>query len=80
MTVAIIGWGSLIWCPGSLRMLGHWRPDGPRLPVEFARISGGARLTLVIFPDARPQPTFWALSQLSEHEETVENLWIREGA
>lgn len=79
MSIAILGWGSLIWCPGSLSMQGRWRSDGPQLPVEFARISGGTRLTLVVLPGTRPQPTFWTLSGLSKHENTVENLRIREG-
>ena len=48
MNIAILGWGSLIWCPGSLRIRTLWRSDGPRLPIEFARISQDDRLTLVI--------------------------------
>lgn len=48
MAIAILGWGSLIWCPGNLRIRGPWRHDGPVLPIEFARISADGRLTLVV--------------------------------
>jgi hypothetical protein len=48
--IAVIGWGSLIWCPGILRTKSRWHSDGPALPIEFARISGDNRLSLVIHP------------------------------
>lgn len=51
MRIVIPGWGSLIWNPGNLAMTGEWQPDGPMLPVEFARVSTDGRLTLVIAPD-----------------------------
>jgi hypothetical protein len=50
MKIAVIGWGSLIWCPGSLRIQTAWHNDGPSLPIEFARILKDGRLTLVIRP------------------------------
>lgn len=40
--VAIVGWGSLIWDPDNLapRLAGAWRMGaGPRLPLEFSRVS-----------------------------------------
>jgi hypothetical protein len=59
MQIAIVGWGSLIWCPGSLQIKSGWHRDGPPLPVEFARISGDGRLTLVIHPGSKEQQTLW---------------------
>jgi hypothetical protein len=47
MKVAILGWGSLIWDPQGIPTTGKWQCNGPKLPIEFSRISG-KRLTLVI--------------------------------
>ncbi len=79
MNIAVIGWGSLIWCPGSLRIRTKWRTDGPVLPIEFARISDDGRLTLVIHSGSTPQPTYWALSELTDLEDARKNLKEREG-
>jgi len=79
MNIAVIGWGSLIWCPGSLRIKTRWRADGPTLPIEFARISEDGRLTLVIHPGSPLQATYWALSELTDLTEARRNLMEREG-
>jgi hypothetical protein len=84
MQIAVIGWGSLIWCPGCLRIKSRWRSDGPALPIEFARISGDGRLTLVIHPGSPEEPTpdqrtYWALSELETLDGARENLRVREG-
>ena len=79
MKIAIIGWGSLIWQPKELAIEGDWHEDGPFLPVDFARFSGGDRLKLVILPGARLQRTLWALSQKGALEEARDSLRIREG-
>ncbi len=78
--VAVIGWGSLIWSAERLRVDSRWRRDGPRLPVEFARISQDGRLTLVIEPSSPEQTTYWALSGLRTLDEARENLRLRERA
>jgi hypothetical protein len=80
MRIAIIGWGSLIWCPGNLRIRTRWRSDGPTLPIEFARISRDGRLTLVIHDGAEPQQTYWALSAFDDLEAAKRNLKERERA
>lgn len=80
MNVAVVGWGSLIWCPGSLRIRSRWRRDGPLLPIEFARISQDGRLTLVIHPSSADQSTYWALSDMTTVEDARGNLREREGA
>ncbi len=78
MNIAVLGWGSLIWCPGSLRIRTRWRSDGPLLPIEFARISQDGRLTLVIQPGSTDQPTYWALSEFTMLEGARDNLRARE--
>ena len=52
LTIAILGWGSLIWDeqPAFDKQHADWQPDGPELPLEFSRISQSRSdaLTLVI--------------------------------
>lgn len=80
MNIAVVGWGSLIWCPGSLRIKTRWRRDGPRLPIEFARISKDGRLTLIIHPASEDQTTYWALSEFTTLGQARRNLSERENA
>lgn len=80
MRIAIISWGSLIWCPGCLRITAGWRADGPLLPIEFARISDDGRLTLVILPGSEDVRTYWAPSGYDVLEMARENLRDREKA
>ena len=79
MSIAIIGWGSLVWDPRDLDIEPEWYPDGPQIPVEFARVSGGDRLTLVIVESAPPQPTLWARSRKSSVAAAAKDLAEREG-
>ncbi|HUV04769.1 MAG TPA: hypothetical protein VMX94_06645 [Armatimonadota bacterium] len=85
MKIAVIAWGSLIWCPGSLQIGSWWHKDGPELPIEFARISDDGRLTLVIYPEyLNPDTkhlvtTYWAMSSLNRLQDAIDNLKIREG-
>lgn len=79
MKLAVLGWGSLVWDRRELKISGEWHPDGPFLPVEFARISQDERLTLVLYPGAEPVQVLWALSVCSSLEEAVANLAGREG-
>jgi hypothetical protein len=78
MKIAILGWGSLIWCPGGLRVRTRWYADGPSLPIEFARISQDDRLTLVIHPGSAKQSTYWALSEFTKLKDARQNPKIRE--
>jgi len=53
---AILGWGSLIWDLDTLapHVLGAWALSrGPRLPMEFARISAKRKGALALCLDAR---------------------------
>jgi hypothetical protein len=78
MNIAVLGWGSLIWCPGQLRIRSMWHSDGPRLEIEFARISKDGRLTLVIHPGSAEQQTYWAMAEHEDLAGTIENLRDRE--
>ena len=79
MRIAILVWGSLYWEPRNLVTTGEWFYDGPVLPIEFARISGGNRLTLVIKPAFDNVTTLYAISAFDTFEEARENLREREG-
>lgn len=59
MTIACLGWGSLIWQQQSLPVASQWRPDGPSLPVEFVRQSDNGRITLVLAAGNPPLPVLW---------------------
>lgn len=83
--IAILGWGSLVWDPDSLGIEDFppaseaWRLEGPELPLEFSRISGRNRLTLVIDSDnGRYLPTRVATSTFSDIDAAKENLRRRE--
>ncbi|MDM1454880.1 hypothetical protein [Myroides odoratimimus] len=81
MKIAILGWGSLIWDPKKLdfnEQIG-WNVNGPQLPIEFARISGDGRLTLVITEHGTFIPTLYAISKSNNFEKAIENLKSREG-
>ena len=81
MSIVCLGWGSLIWDPGKLR-LGQrerpWHRDGPLLPVEFASQSFNGRLTLVIVESARPVPVLWARLAFADIDQARTNLRDRE--
>lgn len=79
MKIAILGWGSLIWCPRELNFDLRWRKAGPKLPIEFARKSCDGRLTLVIYPTAKKVKTYWTLSTESTLKAAKEDLRKREG-
>ena len=81
-TIAILGWGSLIWQPKELELDKEfgWKEDGPTLPIEFARISKDGRLTLVITENGAKVPVLYALSNHQSVEEAVLNLAVREGS
>ncbi len=54
MRIAILGWGSLIWDLDTLApyVTGDWQMTaGPRLPMEFSRISPKRKMGLVVCLD-----------------------------
>ena len=82
MKIAILGWGSLIWQPKDLAFNKNcsWKPFGPVLPIEFARISNDGRLTLVITEKGTEVTTLYTLSNFHDIDEAVLNLSVREGS
>jgi hypothetical protein len=90
MKIAIIGLGSLVSAPGSLRdhlvsRQGFSEADdkfeqtGPKLPLEFSRISQDCHLTLVIDEtNGEMVPTRVALSTRLALSDALTDLWIRE--
>lgn len=79
MKIVFLAWGSLVWNPNGLKISGNWLEDGPQLPIEFARISNGKRLTLVIYPKAREVRTLWAYAARENLYESICELAKREG-
>jgi hypothetical protein len=69
----------LIWNPADLPIVGGWHPDGPALPVEFARQSRDGRMTLVITDGATPQTVFWSELKAKSQDEARKILGAREG-
>lgn len=77
--IACLAWGSLIWNPGDLPAIGEWQPNGPMLPVEFARESVDHRMTLVICEDVEPVQTYWVLLNVPDLKTAIARLARREG-
>ena len=80
MRIAVLAWGSLVWDRRSIGIAGDFEPTGPRLPIEFCRISGGGRLTLVVDEAlGTPCVTYAALSAFGDLGAAIEDLRVREG-
>jgi len=80
MKISIIGWGSLVWNGQNLALAGQFEPIGPRLPIEFCRVSRNECLTLVIDETlGAPCITYSAVSHFSTLDSAIENLRVREG-
>jgi hypothetical protein len=79
MKIALVGWGYLIWDRRSLDVAPEWMPDGPRLPIEFARFAEPPRLLPVLVAGAPLQPTFWTSSRKSSVLAAAADLAVREG-
>lgn len=80
----ILGWGSLIYDLGSLKEYVNlkWYKGGPKLPIEFSRISTSRNkaLTLVIDPDNGVEiPTRYIISKRTDPKDAVCDLRDREG-
>ena len=84
MNIAIIAYGSLIWDLDDLapQVQGQWlRGRGPRLPVEFARISPKRKRALVLVVDDTAKaasPTSLIASKRARLEDAIADLARRE--
>jgi hypothetical protein len=77
--IAILGWGSLITNPGSLRLAEPFRPGGPRLLLEFSHVSLDGRLTLIIDEvNGAWCPSWFAVSAHTEIKPAILDLQARE--
>ncbi len=85
--IAILAWGSLVKNPDGdpalgqtpLAIVDEWKQVGPRLKIEYSRISKGNRLTLVIDPNGTENSVFVAESACITLNDAAENLRAREG-
>lgn len=81
MKVAILGWGSLVWDPGELRLVNkNWATGGPDLPIELSRLSSGRRFLTYVIDERheRRVPTLYAISRLKDLEDVIADLACRE--
>jgi len=79
MNAAILCWGSLYWEPKNLKVFKPWKLTELHLPIEFSRISGGDRLTLVVdFDNGVEIPVYAAESSITNFKEAQQNLKNRE--
>jgi len=76
--IVCLAWGSLIWDPKDLAIESEWFPDGPGVPVEFARQSEDGRLTLVMGAGFQVFPSLWSRMASQSAEDAIENLRARE--
>jgi hypothetical protein len=79
MSIACLGWGSLIWDPRTLPVRSPWNRDGPWLRVEYARQSSKSVVSLVLEPDAQSVQVLWTLLEVAGLPEAREALRLREG-
>ena len=79
MKIGCLGWGSLIWKPGELRLAGDWRADGPALPIEFSRVADGGELATAICLGAATVDVLWAPLITNSLQQACDDLASREG-
>ena len=84
--IAILGWGSLLWDPDTLapHVTGGWlHRHGPRLPMEFSRVSPKRKMGLVLCLDPQAGAscaTHAIRSTRPALEDTIADLARREHA
>lgn len=79
MRISVLAWGSIVWDRRNLAIIADFEPTGPRLPIEFCRVSRDGRLTLVIDESfGTSSITYSALSAFDDLDAAIENLRDRE--
>jgi len=77
--VAIIGWGSLVWKPEPLLIVGNFEPTTLHLPIEICRISKNKTLTLAIDGTCgKLCPVYVATSGFDKLSDSIKDLRERE--
>jgi len=67
------------WDRKDLAVIAEFEPSGPLLPIEFCRVSGNGRLTLVIAEAFGTRCiTYSAISAFDDLDAAIENLRVRE--
>jgi len=84
MSIAILGWGSLLWEGGRQFDVQHeqWQDDGPTLKIEFSRISDSRLEALTLVIDDQfgvPMQVAWCRSRRETIEDAICDLRSREG-
>lgn len=79
MKIACLGWGSLTWNHDFQSDFRAWKENGPRLPIEFARVENSGELTSVICMDAPLIQVMWSLLEIDTLENACEKLRECEG-
>jgi hypothetical protein len=82
MKIAILGWGSLVWDWGDLRIVDDaWHKNGPTLPIELSRLSKKRGYLTYVIDDCheRRVPTRFAISKYMQIEDAIADLACREG-
>jgi hypothetical protein len=78
MRIACLGWGSLLWKPGPLKLKSQWAEEGPWLPIEFCRVGDGGELATALGPGARLIRAWCALLSTQDINDAREQLRLRE--
>lgn len=83
-TIAILGWGSLIWDPRPEFDVHHgaWLSDGPALQLEFSRISESRQNALTLVIDNAHGTICeiaYTMSTRKDPEDAIVDLRCREG-
>lgn len=78
LRIACLAWGSLLWDPRTLPRAGAFQADGPRLPIEFSRVSLDGRVTLIIDSQASELQTYWVELSVDSMDQAIRALGLRE--
>jgi hypothetical protein len=74
MKIAVLAWSPFATDPA-------WRPDGPCLPIEFAKAGRWGEVIPVLWgePWVRNIPTLWVVSPFDDFDLACRDLAVREG-